>query len=128
MRGDAQQVASLRQQLQDNAGAAGFLAQRKKNTVSMLSLLQDATARLPETTWLERFSVDNTGQVGFQGQSQQAAKLLDTLKDSTLLTRCQLPGQHPARPDHRQGAFLPHRKSERAGSVQHKGILQASAR
>lgn len=92
MHGDAQQVANLRQQLQDNAGAAGFLAQRKKNTVSMLSLLQDATARLPESTWLERFSVDNTGQVGFQGQSQQAAKLLDTLKDSSLITDASFQG------------------------------------
>jgi general secretion pathway protein L len=86
MRGDAQQVAALRQQLQDNAGAAGFLAQRKKSTISKLSLLQEVTARLPETTWLERFSVDNSGQIGFQGQSQQAAKLLDALKDSRLIT------------------------------------------
>lgn len=86
MRGEAQQVATLRQQLQDNAGAAGFLARRKKDTVSMLSLLQDATARLPDSTWLERFSVDNTGQIGMQGQSQQAAKLLDALKDSKVFT------------------------------------------
>lgn len=86
MRGDAQQVAALRQQLQDNAGAAGFLAKRKKDTVSMLSLLEDTTARLPDGTWLERFSVDNTGQIGMQGQSQQAAKLLDALKDSRLIT------------------------------------------
>lgn len=86
MRGDAQQVAALRQQLQDNAGAAGFLAKRKKDTVGMLSLLEDATARLPDGTWLERFSVDNTGQIGMQGQSQQAAKLLDALKDSRVIT------------------------------------------
>ncbi len=86
MRGEAQQVAALRQQLQDNAGAAGFLAQRKKDTVSMLSILDDATARLPQGTWLERFSVDNTGQIGMQGQSQQAAKLLDALKDSRVIT------------------------------------------
>jgi general secretion pathway protein L len=86
MRGDAAQVASLRQQLQDNAGAAGFLAQRKKDTVGMLELLRDATARLPQGTWLERFSVDNTGQIGMQGQSQQAAKLLDALKDSSVIT------------------------------------------
>lgn len=92
MRSEAQQVVALRQQLQDNAGAAGFLAQRKKNTVSMLSLLQDATARLPDSAWLERFSVDNTGQIGFQGQSQQAAKLLDTLKDSTLITDASFQG------------------------------------
>lgn len=92
MRGDAQQVASLRQQLQDNAGAAGFLAQRKKNTIGMLSLMQDITMRLPDTAWLERFSVDNTGQVGLQGQSIQAAKLLDTLKDSTLITDASFQG------------------------------------
>lgn len=92
MRGDAQQVAALRQQLQDNAGAAGFLARRKKEAVPMLSLLQDATARLPDTTWLERFSVDNTGQIGMQGQSQQAAKLLDALKDSRLITHASFQG------------------------------------
>jgi general secretion pathway protein L len=92
MRGDAQQVATLRQQLQDNAGAAGFLAQRKKKTVGMLSLMQDVTARLPDTAWLERFSVDNTGQVGLQGQSVQAAKLLDALKDSSLITNASFQG------------------------------------
>ncbi len=86
MRGDAQQVASLRQQLQDNAGAAGFLVQRKKNSVSVLGILADATARLPQGTWLERFSLDNTGQIGMQGQSQQAAKLLDSLKGSPVIT------------------------------------------
>lgn len=85
MRDEAQQVASLRQQLQDNAGAAGFLAQRKKNTVSALALLQETTARLPDSAWLERFSVDNTGRIGFQGQSPQAAKLLDALKDSSMI-------------------------------------------
>jgi len=86
MRDEARQVAALRQQLQDNAGAAGFLAQRKKNTVSMLALLREITAQLPDDAWLERLSVDNRGQVGFQGQSPQAAKLLDALKDSTLIT------------------------------------------
>ena len=92
MRGEAQQVVALRQQLQDNAGAAGFLAQRKKNAVSMLSLLQEVTARLPDSAWLERFSVDNAGQIGMQGQSQQAAKLLDTLKDSALITDASFQG------------------------------------
>ncbi len=74
MRADAQQVAALRQQLQDNAGAAGFLAQRKTHTVSALAVLQDISQRLPTTAWLERLSIDNSGQVGFQGQSPQAAK------------------------------------------------------
>lgn len=92
MRGDAQQVVALRTQLQDNAGAAGFLTQRKKNTSAMLGLLQDITQRLPDSTWLERFNVDNTGQVGMQGQSKQAAKLLDALKDSRLITNASFQG------------------------------------
>ncbi|MEO7066141.1 MAG: PilN domain-containing protein [Rhodanobacter sp.] len=98
MRGEAQQVVSLRQQLQDNAGAAGYLAQRKKNTVSVLSLLQDVTTRLPTTAWLERFSVDNTGQIGLQGQAVQAAKLLDALKDSRVLTQASFQGSIQADP------------------------------
>jgi len=85
MRGEAEQVSALRQQLQDNAGAAGFLVQRKQHSVSMLSLLQDLTERLPDSAWLERMSVDNTGQIGFQGQSKRAAQLVDALKDSKLI-------------------------------------------
>ncbi|KRE94888.1 fimbrial assembly protein [Frateuria sp. Soil773] len=86
MRAEAQQVAALRQQWQDNAGAAGFLVQRKQSGVTRLAVLEELTERLPDTAWLERVSIDNSGQLGFQGQSQQAAKLIDTLKGSTLIT------------------------------------------
>lgn len=86
MRADAQQVVALRQQLQDNAGAAGFLVQRKQRSPTMLALLADLTRRLPDSAWLERLSIDAGGQVGLQGQSQQAAGLLDVLKDSPLIT------------------------------------------
>jgi general secretion pathway protein L len=92
MRADAQQVSSLRQQLQDNAGAAGFLAERKKRTVSALGVLQDISQRLPTTAWLERLSIDNTGQVGFQGQSPQAARLVDALKGSPVITDANFQG------------------------------------
>lgn len=85
MHGEAQQVSTLRQQLQDNAGAAGFLVQRKRRAVTMLSLLQDLTTRLPDNAWLERLSVDSSGQIGLQGQSLQSAKLLDALKDSAVI-------------------------------------------
>ena len=92
MRADAQQVSSLRQQLQDNAGAAGFLAQRKSRTVSALAVLQDISQRLPTTAWLERLSIDNSGQVGFQGQSPQAARLVDALKGSAVITDANFQG------------------------------------
>lgn len=85
LRVEAQQVAVLRQQLQANAGAAGFLVQRKQRSVSKLALLQDLTVRLPDTAWLERFSVDSSGQIGFQGQSKRAVQLVDALKDSRLI-------------------------------------------
>jgi general secretion pathway protein L len=98
MRGEAQQVAALRQQLQDNAGAAGFLAERKKNTVGALAVLQDLSQRLPNTAWLERMSIDNTGQVGFQGQSPQAARLVDALKDSTVISNPNFQGTIQADP------------------------------
>jgi general secretion pathway protein L len=84
MRGDAQRVAALRQRLSDSAGAAGFLAQRKSAAVPVLAVLEELTRRLPDDTWLERLTVDNTGQLGFQGQSPQAARLVDTLKGTTL--------------------------------------------
>ena len=58
----------------------------------MLSVLNDVTTRLPDSAWLERFSVDNAGQIGFQGQSQQAVKLLDALKDSPLVTDASFQG------------------------------------
>jgi general secretion pathway protein L len=86
LRADAQEVVALRQQLQDNAGAAGFLVQRKQRSPTVLALLADLTRRLPDTAWLERLNIDAGGQVGLQGQSQQAAGLLDALKDSPLIT------------------------------------------
>ncbi|MHA6204850.1 PilN domain-containing protein [Dyella soli] len=92
MHADAQQVATLRQQLQDNAGAAGFLAERKRHTVPALAVLQDISQRLPATAWLERLSIDNSGQVGFQGQSPQAARLVDALKGSPVITDANFQG------------------------------------
>jgi general secretion pathway protein L len=126
MRGEGQQVASLRQQLQDNVGAAGFLAQRKKNTVAMLSLLQDASARLPDSAWLERFSIDNTGQIGMQGQSPQAAKLLDVLKDSTLITQASFQGSIQPDPTSGKERFYLTAQLHQPGAAQAKPAVAAS--
>lgn len=92
MRGDAQQVAALRKQLQDDAGAASFLVRRKAQRASVLAVLLDLTRRLPASAWLERFSLDDNGQIGFQGQSPQAAKLLDLLKGSPLIDNANFQG------------------------------------
>ncbi|WP_333679434.1 PilN domain-containing protein [Dyella sp.] len=92
MRADAQKIAQLRKQLEDSTGAAGFLAKRKTDSVAVVDVLQDLTARIPDDTWLERFTVDSSGRVGIQGQSAKAASLIDVLQGSKLLTGANFQG------------------------------------
>ncbi|RUL74894.1 PilN domain-containing protein [Dyella choica] len=92
MRADAQKIAQLRKQLEESTGAAGFLAKRKTDSVAVVDVLQDLTARIPDDTWLERFTVDSAGRVGIQGQSAKAASLIDVLQGSKLLTGANFQG------------------------------------
>ncbi|GLQ93892.1 PilN domain-containing protein [Dyella acidisoli] len=93
MRADAQKIAQLRKQLDDSTGAAGFLAKRKTDSVAIVDVLQDLTARIPDDTWLERFTVESSGgRVGIQGQSAKAASLIDVLQGSKLLTGANFQG------------------------------------
>jgi general secretion pathway protein L len=86
MHAGALKVAALRQRLTDSAGAAGFLAQHKNDSVPVLAILDELTRSLPDDTWLERITINAGGDVGFQGQSPQAAKLVGALKDARLLS------------------------------------------
>jgi general secretion pathway protein L len=92
MRADAQKIAALRKQLEDSTGAAGFLARRKTDSVAVVDVLQDLTARIPDDTWLERFTIDSSGRVGMQGQSAKAAPLIDILQGSKLITGANFQG------------------------------------
>lgn len=85
LRTDAQRVKGLRQRLTESAGASGFLARRKTESPSILPILAELTQRLPDDTWLERFTVNASGQIGFQGQSPQAARLIDALKGAATI-------------------------------------------
>jgi general secretion pathway protein L len=85
MQTDANRVGALRKRLTESAGASGFLARRKLESAAVLPVLQELTARLPDDTWLERFTLNATGQIGFQGQSPQAAKLIDALKGAKTI-------------------------------------------
>lgn len=92
MRGDAQKIGELRKQLEDSSGAAGFLARRKTDSTAIVDMLQDLTARIPDDTWLERFTVDSSGRMGIQGQSAKAASLIDALQGSKLITGANFQG------------------------------------
>src|SRR5579859_152049 len=92
MRADAQKIAQLRKQLEESTGAAGFLAKRKTDSVAIVDVVQDLTARIPDDTWLERFTIDNSGRVGIQGQSAKASSLIDVLQSSKMLTGANFQG------------------------------------
>lgn len=86
LRGDAQQVKALRQRLTESAGASGFLVRHRLESPTVLPVLAELTTRLPDDTWLERFTLNANGQIGFQGQSPQAARLIDALKGATHIS------------------------------------------
>ena len=85
LRADAQRVTALRQRLTESAGASGFLTRKKAESPSVLPVLEELTRRLPDDTWLERFTLNGSGQLGFQGQSPQAARLIDALKGAKTI-------------------------------------------
>ena len=92
MRNDAQQIAALRKQLEDSVGASGFLARRKTASTTIMDVLQDLTTRMPDDTFLERFTATSSGQLGIQGQSDKAASLIDVMQHSKLITNTSFQG------------------------------------
>jgi general secretion pathway protein L len=86
MHDQASAVMKLRERLAASAGAAGFLAHQRAQSPTVLAVLSEVSKRLPGDTWLERFNIGDDGSVGMQGQSPQAARLVDLLKKSPLLS------------------------------------------
>jgi general secretion pathway protein L len=100
MHADARAVAKLRSNLEEAATAANFLAIEKSRQPSAVQLLEDLTRLLPDDTWLERLNFSR-GEVSLNGQSGQAAKLVEILQGSKLLRSPALSG--PIQPDARTG-------------------------
>lgn len=82
----ARSVMRLRHRLVASADAASFLARQRAQSPTVLAVLEDVSKRLPTDTWLERFTLGSKGNVGMQGQSPQAARLVDLLKKSPYLS------------------------------------------
>lgn len=96
----AQQVTDLKKSLQDSIDGANFLANKKRQGLLIIALLDDLTKRLDDDTFLERLSVENN-QVQLQGQSKEAARLIGVLAESPYLSNPTLQGQ--IQPDPRSG-------------------------
>ena len=71
--------------------AANFLARQRAQQPTMLELVDDLTRRIPDTTSIEKLSV-NAGAVVLIGQSQQASSLVGLLQGSPLIKKPTLTG------------------------------------
>ena len=80
----ARLVNALSKQLEDAAKGADFLATRRAAEPAMLAVLADVSSRIPDNTFLERFS-EQDGQIYLTGLSTDAAALVAKLQGSKLL-------------------------------------------
>ncbi len=88
---EAQQVNALSQQLRQATEGAGFLARARAEKPPMLVLLADISQRLPDTTWVERFT-QSEQQVYLTGFSKEATALVRQLQNSPYLHGAALSG------------------------------------
>ena len=88
---EAREARQLRNQLVASTKAENFLAGRRAQQPTSLELLNDISQRLPDSTWLEKISV-NDGNMVLIGQSQQASALVGLLQGSTLIVTPALTG------------------------------------
>ena len=84
VRGEANQVARIRSQIEGASEAAGFLATRRAESPLAVELLADVTRILPDDTYLDRLVI-NKSSVQMQGKSQNAQRLIELVNESGFL-------------------------------------------
>lgn len=122
---EARDVRKLRNALEGSVQAANFLAKQRAQQPTLLELIADLTQRLPDTTALEKLSV-NEGAVVLIGQSQQASSLVGLLQPSALIKTPTLTGS--VQTDPRTGKERFTLTAVVAGSAKEKESANASGR
>lgn len=84
VRGEANQVARIRSQIENAADAAGFLATRRAESPLVVELLADITRILPDDTYLDRLVIGKTS-VQMQGKSKNAQQLIELVNRSPYM-------------------------------------------
>ncbi|MFC1740726.1 PilN domain-containing protein, partial [Pseudomonadota bacterium] len=84
VQGEARAVTQIKQQIEDNSEAAGFLAKKRAETPLSIAVLADITRILPDDTYLDRLVI-NKSSVQMQGKSQNAQQLIELVNESPLL-------------------------------------------
>ena len=88
---EAHEVRKLRNALKGSVQAANFLAKQRAQQPTALEVLADLSHRIPDTTSLEKISI-NDGNIVLIGQSQQASALVALLQGSPLIKTPTLTG------------------------------------
>lgn len=96
-RAEAAQVQVLRAQLTDATDGTSFLARMRAASPTVLELLADLSARLPDHTWLEKLSLEQ-GRLVLVALSPEAPALVAQLQASKLLRAPALSGSVQADP------------------------------
>jgi general secretion pathway protein L len=110
----ARRVAVLEKQLNEASEGATFLARTRAAKPPMLAVLAELSGRIPDNTFLERFS-EQDGQIYLTGLSSDAAGLVAKLQASRLLRSPALSGSvQPDALSHRDRFTL---VAELAGTV-----------
>lgn len=120
----ARDVRTLRNALRGSAEAANFLAKRRAQMPTTLEILDDLTRRIPDSTSLEKISI-NDGNMVLIGQSQQASAMVGLLQGSALVRTPTLTGS--VQTDPRTGKERFTLTAVVAGSSHDKEAANASA-
>ncbi len=83
VRVEARRVQNIRNQIDDAAEAAGFMASRRAETPPSVAILAEVTRIVPDNTFLDRFRVWQ-GNVQLQGKSENAQQLIEIVNGSPL--------------------------------------------
>ena len=78
LKDEAKAVAALRDELDEAAAAASFLAEQKRARPTVVQLLSDLTERLPDEVWLQRLQIQGD-TVQISGQAPETARLVAEL-------------------------------------------------
>ena len=77
----AEAVVALRTQLKNAVESSGFLLQQRAEKVPTIDLMNELTAILPDSTWVEQFNIKGDA-VEIRGQSLEAAALIGLVDSS----------------------------------------------
>lgn len=79
----AQAGNKLRQEVEQLVDGSSYLVKKKQAEVTIMQILREMTAVVPDDTWVNRIDISN-GEIQLHGQSGSAAGLIATIEASTL--------------------------------------------